>query len=124
MKVKIITVLLLFVTIFSFYACKKDIYFEGEICDLQFQEEYTMTLLLPVNIYTGKTHSVILVPYIRRYPDRYYVKTKTYNEEKENYEYNECYVTKDCFEKLEIGQWFVYDKTYCFEEEPYIQEKA
>lgn len=101
--------------------CQKS--FEGEVCELELKEAYTTTVILPITIFNGKTNTVIMVPHIRTYPDRYRVKVKTFDVENNKYTYNECYVTKECFEQLKIGDWFVYDKDYCFDSEPYTQTR-
>lgn len=120
-KMWLLLLILILPLAFILAGCSNTKPFEGEICELEFKESYTTTLLLPITIYNGTTTTTMLVPYIRTYPDRYYVKVRNYNEEKQNYDYYDCYVTKECFENLEIGVWFVYDEDYCFPEEPYTQ---
>lgn len=108
-----------------FLGCrKKEANFEGEVCELEYKEAYTTTVILPIYIYNGKTTTLMMIPYIRSYPDRYRVKVQNYNDNKQSYDYYECYVTKECFDNLKIGDWFVYDKDFCFKEEPYTQVKA
>lgn len=97
--------------------------FEGEVCELRFEEEYTTIILLPTNVYNGKTMQTWLIPYVRTYPDRWYVRVRTFNTEKQNYEYNECYVTHEVYDTLKIGDWFVYNEDYCFDSEPYTQQR-
>lgn len=115
--------LLLVVLALSFTACEPT-YFEGEVCELEFKEAYTTTTVIPITIYNGKTTSIIMVPYVYHYPDRWFVKVKSFDEEKQKFIYNSCYVTKECFETLKIGDWFVYNEDYCFDEEPCIKERA
>lgn len=97
--------------------------FEGEVCELRFEEEYITTILLPTYIYNGETIQTILIPYIRTYPDRWYVCVRTFNVKTQNYEYNECYVTKEVYDTLKIWYWFVYNEDYCFDGEPYTQQR-
>ena len=123
MKKKIFSlILVLIVPVFLFCGCKEKS-FEGEICHLEYKEAYTQTIIVPVAVYNGTTTTFIYVPYIRTYPDRWYVEVRNFNTEKQEYEYNDCYVTEECFNQLKIGDWFVYDSDYCFEKEPYTQVK-
>lgn len=105
-------------------ACKEETKsFEGEVCKLEYKEEYTTIIPITTHIYNGKTMTPIIAMYVRTYPDRWYVQVKTFNEEKQKYDYNDCYVTEATYNSLKIGDWFVYDEDYCFPEEPYTQEK-
>lgn len=117
--IAIIMLLLLPLTIFS--GCSKEKSFEGEICKLEYKEEYTTIIPLTTYIYNGKTMTPIITYYVRTYPDRWYVQVRRFNTNKQKYEYDECYVTQECFAKLKIGDWFVYDKDFCYSEEPYTQ---
>lgn len=116
-------VALIFITLFLFSACATEP-FEGEVCELEYEEAYTTTVILPVTIYNGKTTSIIPVPYIRSYPDRWRVVVREYDSEKDEFIYHECYVTEETYNSLKIGDWFVYDEDYCYPNEPYTQEKA
>ena len=93
MRKKLLYVIVAIISMLCLCGCGNK-FFEGEVCELRFEEEYTTTILLPTNIYNGKTMQTILIPYIRTYPDRWYVRVRTFNTEKQNYEYNACYVTK------------------------------
>lgn len=127
MKKKIISIILvLILPVILFCGCsnsKSDKGFEGEICVLEFKEEYTTRTPITTIIWTGKTAVPITTWYVRTYPDRWYVKVRRFNTDKQEYEYDECYVTKECFDKLKIGDWFIYNSDYCFDEEPYTQKK-
>lgn len=121
-KLKYILILLCIITSIIFTGCNKK-GFEGEICELEFKPAYDTVLLLPITIYNGKTTTIILVPYIRHYPDRYYVKVRHFNDKDQKYNYDDCYVPKDVFDELDIGDWFVFDPNNYFDSEPYTQEK-
>lgn len=112
--------LVLFIPFFVLCGCG-DKHFEGEICHLEYKEEYSEEITKTTFVWTGKFGVPIYTDYIRTYPDRWYVEVRSFNKEKQKYEYNDCYVTKECFEKLKIGDWFVYDESYCFSKEPYTE---
>ena len=121
--VKIIAIIFVFfIGLCLFVGCKKES-FEGEVCELEFKPAYTTTVIIPVTIYNGTTSSLVMIPYIRYYPDRWYVKVKEYVIGEETYTYYECYVTEEVYDSLEVGDWFVYDEEYCFPNEPYEQER-
>lgn len=123
MRKKIVTIIaVLLVGLFLFVGCKKEA-FEGEVCELEFKPAYTTTIIIPVTIWNGKTSSVFMIPYIRYYPDRWYVKVREYVSGDGMYKYHECYVTEEVYNTLEVGDWFVYDEEYCFPDEPYEQEQ-
>ena len=97
--------------------------FEGEICHLEYKEAYSTIVPVTTFIFTGKTTIPIITNYVRTYPERWYVEVRKFNQDKQEWEYNDCYVTEECFNQLKIGDWFVYDSDYCFDKEPYTQVK-
>lgn len=97
---------------------------EGEIYEKQFKPEETITMFIPMTVYTGKTTITNIIPVIRHYPDRYIVRIRQYNEEENTFLYNEYYIDAETYNKVNIGDWFIYDKNFCLENEPYTQEKA
>ena len=90
---------------------------------MEFKPKYTTIIPITTYIYNGKTMTPIITMYARTYPDRWYVQVREYDEENQKYIYNDCYVTENTYNSLKIGDWFVFDEDYCFEEEPYTQEK-
>lgn len=72
---KLLCGIVVFILILGLCGCDNK-YFEGEVCELRFEEEYTTTILIPTYIYNGKTMQTILIPYVRTYPDRWYVRVK------------------------------------------------
>lgn len=120
-KISILLVGILMLIVLT--GCKSE-WFEGEVCELEFKEACTTTRVIPITVFNGKTCSVIIVPYVFHYPDRWRVKVWEYDEENRQITYHECYVTEEVFNSLEIGDWFVYDESYCFANEPYIKERA
>lgn len=97
---------------------------EGEIYEKEFKAEETQLLPITTFIYTGKVAIPVTHFYNRHYPDRYIVRIRQYNEEENTYLYNEYYVNKETFDKVNIGDWFIFDENFCIENEPYTQEKA
>lgn len=97
---------------------------EGEIYEKEFKAEDTQLIPITTFIYTGKTSIPVTTFYNRHYPDRYIVRIRQYSEEKNTFLYNEYYVDKETFDKVNIGDWFIFDEAFCLENEPYTQEKA
>lgn len=123
MKKKIFSlILVLIVPVLLFCGCKEK-NFEGEICHLEYKEECSEEITRTTYVWTGKFGVPIFHHYIRTYPDRWYVEVRSFNKEKQKYEYNSCYVTEECFEQLKIGDWFIYDESYCFSKEPYTEAR-
>lgn len=120
-KISILTICILMLILLT--GCKGE-RFEGEVCELEYKEAYTTTTLLPTTIFNGKTSSVVLIPHILHYPDRWRVKVWQYDEESGEKIYHECYVTEEVFNSLKIGDWFVYDESYCYPDEPCTKERT
>lgn len=97
---------------------------EGEIYEKEFKPEDTQLVPITTFIYTGKVSVPIIHYYRRHYPDRYIVRIRQYNEEENTFLYNEYYVDAETYNKVNIGDWFIYDEAFCIENEPYTQEKA
>lgn len=124
MKKIFLLIMILIIPILFLCSCSKDKYFEGTIVHLEYKESTTEEITRYQSIWTGKFAVVIPKHYIRTYPDRYYINVKVFDEKKQKYKYYECYVTKEYFEKLKIGDWFIYDNTYCFDKEPFTEERT
>lgn len=97
---------------------------EGEIYEKEFKPKETQTIVIPMVVSTGNTVVTSVIPVIRHYPDRYIVRIRQYNEEENTFLYNEYYIDAESYNKVNIGDWFIYDEAFCLENEPYTQEKA
>lgn len=107
--------LFLFVLIFSFVACD-DTSCEGEVIKKEFLEEHSEVRLMPVTIFNGKTTTIMMIPYSFHYPNRWRITVKWYSDGE--FHTREIYVTEECYNKVTIGDWFVYDKDFCTYTEP------
>ncbi len=96
---------------------------EGEVCGKEFREAYTTTRLMPLTISNGKTTTTTLIPYIVRYPDRWSVTIKAYNEDNREWETATYWVAKEVFDAVNIGEQFEYDAETCLDDEPYTRER-
>lgn len=96
---------------------------EGEVYEKEFKPAETQSLFIPMVISTGKTTVTSVIPVIRHYPCRYIIRIRQYNEEENTFLYNEYFVDLETYNKVNNGDWFVYDEDFCLEEEPYTQER-
>lgn len=100
---------------FLLTACKEE-HYEGEITCKEFLKEYTTIKIIPVIVHNGKTTSTIMIPYTHHYPDRWKLTIQWYADNK--FHNKNIYVTKECYDSVNIGDWFVYNKSFCSLKEP------
>lgn len=112
----ILAVLLSFLFVFSLVGCSEDEPCEGIVVKKEFLQEHTDVRFQATVIYNGSSCTTMLIPYTYHYPDRWKVTVRWYeNEEKHE---REIYVTKECYETVKLGDWFVYDTEFCSYKEP------
>lgn len=107
--------------IVTFAACSEDEPCEGEIIKKEFLEEYTEVRTITTMVYTGTVCVPIVRPYVYRYPDRWRLTVQWYEEE--SFHERQIYVTEECYEAVNLGDWFVYDKDFCTYSEPCERSK-
>ena len=95
---------------------------DGEVYQKEFKEAHNEVRIIPVTIYNGKTSSVIMMPYIYHYPDRYIVYIKKF--EDNEWKTANYYITKEIYETINIGDQFEYVKGRDLAEEPSTREKS
>ncbi len=122
MNKKIIAAFCLFLLLLSFTACESAIT-EGEVYKKEFKEAHTQLVTLPLTISNGKTVQIITVPYIIRYPDRYIVYIKSFQDDE--WAAESFYVTPEVYDRIGIGDMYEYDEDRGdLKEEPYTREKG
>jgi len=95
---------------------------EGEVYEKEYREAHTQIMMLPLNISNGKTSSTIMVPYFIRYPERYVILIKAYQDEK--WVTEDFYVSKEVYDTINIGDMFLYDEDRGdLQDEPYTKER-
>ena len=121
MKKKILCMALVLVMALLMVGCNK--LTEGEVYEKEFKPAESTPVPVTTMIWTGKVAIPITNVYMRHYPDRYIVRIRVYDYESHETKYGEYYVTKECYDAINIGDWFVYSKDTHFDSEPYTQEK-
>ena len=101
-------VLLLLAILFSFCGCGNMIT-HGEVYEKEHREAFTTVMMLPLTIYTGKTSTTTIIPYVVHYPERYVILIKDFDGE--NWVTEDFYVTKEVFDQIYIGDMFEYNKS-------------
>lgn len=97
-------------------SCNKDDYCEGEVIKKEFLDERYEQQPIITLIYNG-TCTVPMTTYCTyHYPQRWRL-TIQWTENEISKE-KEIYVTEDCFNAVNVGDWFVYDKAFCSFQEP------
>lgn len=96
---------------------------EGEVYDKEFTKAYTATTIMPVTISNGKSCHTIMIPYIYHYDDSYSISIRDYDVEKQEWQTETYYTSKEVYEACEIGSIFVYDKERDSEEPTYTRER-
>lgn len=121
MKKKILCAVLIFVMVFALVGCND--LTEGEVYEKEFKPAESKPVTMTTMVWTGKVAVPIIHTYIRHYPDRYIVRISVYDHDSHEIIRDEYYVSKECYDSINIGDWFVYDKDAHLDSEPYTQEK-
>ena len=74
-------------------------------------------------ISNGKSIYTYMIPYQYNYSDSYCIGIREYDEENNDWETANYYVSRDVYDACEIGGTFEYDKDRDYEEVPYTREK-
>lgn len=104
-KIKIFLVIIITLIILS--GCSDKIT-SGEIIDKKYTPAYTQTIIVPVTVYTGKSTTVIPVPYTYHYNDTWTVTIRNWNDELKKYDTATYRIDKDTFDSITIGGQFEY----------------
>ena len=118
---KLIVALICLLLVASLCGCSNTIT-EGEVYEKEYREEYTTVMMLPLVISNGKTTSTIMVPYFIRYPDRYVIFIKAYQDDE--WKTEDFYVSKEVYDSINIGDMFLYDEERGdLQDETYTKER-
>lgn len=118
---KIIGALICLLLVVSLCGCS-NVITEGEVYEKEYREEYTAVVMLPWVISNGKSSTKTMIPYIVRYPDRYVIFIKAYQDEE--WKTEDFYVSKEVYDSINIGDMFLYDeKRGDLQNEPYTKER-
>lgn len=118
---KIIGALICLLLVVSLCGCS-NVITEGEVYEKEYREEYTAVVMLPLVISNGKSSTTTMIPYIVRYPDRYVIFIKAYQDEE--WKTEDFYVSKEVYDSINIGDVFLYDEERGdLQDEPYTKER-
>lgn len=118
---KIIGALICLLLVVSLCGCS-NVITEGEVYEKEYREEYTAVVMLPLAISNGKSSTITMIPYIVRYPDRYVIFIKAYQDEE--WKTEDFYVSKEVYDSINIGDMFLYDERRGdLQNEPYTKER-
>ena len=118
---KVIGALICLLLVVSLCGCS-NVITEGEVYEKEYREEYTAVMMLPLVISNGKSSTTTMIPYIVRYPDRYVIFIKAYQDEE--WKTEDFYVSKEVYDSINIGDMFLYDeKRGDLQNEPYTKER-
>lgn len=121
MKNKLSFILVICCCVSLLCGCGKEIT-EGEVFAKEYKEARTEVRLMPLVRTNGKTTYTTVIPYTVRYPDRYIIKIKAY----QNNEWvtEDFYVSAEVYESINIGDMFEYYKERGdLRDEPYTKER-
>lgn len=113
-------IIILFATVLILSGCSSKIT-EGEVYEKEYKEAHTSVAVVPITTYNGKTSSVHMIPYVYRYPDRYIIKIKKF--EDNEWKQADYYVPKDVYDGINVGDQFEYVEGRDLTEEPYTRER-
>jgi len=108
--------------ILALIACAPQIS-EGDVYGKEFKPEHTQFMMMPITINNGKTTTTVMMPYTLHYPDRWVIYIKAYDEEKQEWVYEEFYVSEEVYNSVNIGSYFVFDDGMGTREEPYTKTR-
>lgn len=118
---KVIGALICLLLVVSLCGCS-NVITEGEVYEKEYREEYTAVVMLPLVISNGKSSTITMIPYIVRYPDRYVIFIKAYQDEE--WKTEDFYVSKEVYDSINIGDMFLYDEERGdLQDEPYTKER-
>lgn len=118
---KIISILLCVVLLVLLCGCT-NVITEGEVYEKEYREAHTQIRMIPLIRSNGKTSTVTMIPYVVRYPERYVIFIKAYQNEKWLTE--DFYVSQDTYDAINIGDMFLYDDGRGdLKDEPYTKER-
>lgn len=120
--IKILCMVLVIIMVLMLVGCNN--LTEGEVYEKEFKAAESKPVSTTTMIWTGKIAVPITRTYMRHYPDRYIVRIRVYDYESHESKYGEYYVSKECYDSINIGDWFVYDEDAHLDSEPYIQENT
>lgn len=86
----------------------------GEIKEKVFLPASSQIIPTTHVICTGKTVITIITPIVFSYPDRWVIKVA----EENTGNLKDIYVTQECFNLVNVGDWFTYNPEYCSYDEP------
>lgn len=94
----------------------------GEVYDKEFRPAHIEIQYMPTLVYSGKTVTTVLVPYVFYYDDRYVVYIKAFDGEA--WQTEDFYVPKETWDALEIGDTYGYDESRGdLADEPYTKKE-
>ena len=96
---------------------------EGEVIKKEFTPAHTTCMSMPMYVSTGKTMSVIMIPYIIHYSDAWRVTIQQCVEESGEYAKATYRVEEDVYDEVDIGDWFVWSEDMEPEQPEYTREK-
>ena len=91
----------------------------GEVQEKEFLPAYSTTILQPYVLSTGKSVVIVNIPMVYSYPDRWKLTVKNESDGK----LKTVDVTQECFDSVEIGDYFIYNVEYCSYEEPVTRKE-
>ena len=119
----VILVLMLMETMLFLQGCSPKLT-EGVIYEKEFKPAYSTTTMMTQVHSNGRSVYTTLIPVINHYPDRWCIRIRSLNSDKNGeFETAEYYVTQSVYDSCEVGDMFSYDKDRDFSEEPVYREK-
>lgn len=120
---KIIMLLSLLFIVITTSSCSKNIT-EGEVFNTEYKAAHTDLMWVPIVYSDGKTSYTTMMPVYRHYPDTWIIYIKSYDEDKQKWLTEDYYVSKNVYDEIHIGDWFIYDKNLHKKEQVYTQEQV
>ena len=117
---KCIVVLICLLLIFTIVGCGSKLT-EGEVIEKKFIEAHTTVMLLPQTTLINGSAVVITIPYVYHYDDDYVIIIKGDMDGEETIA--TYHVTKETYDKYEVGDIFIYNSETCSDEASYTKEE-
>lgn len=103
MKRILLVILVITIIIAVCTACAIGPIHEGEVYAKEHKEAYTSVTQQWVRY--GKVN--VVTPKTTHHPERWVISFKAYNEESQKWKYNSCNVSKELYDSVNIGDWFI-----------------
>lgn len=96
---------------------------QGEVYEKEFIPAHSQMMIMPMVIYSGKTTTTVMIPYMYYYPDIWVIRIKSFKNGK--WVTEDFYVSREVYDAIKIGSEFKYEPNRGdLNDQPYTREEV